>query len=113
MLFRRLPWVMALRGLIPDIVTWQEAAFTGWFGPSQSPCTTLPAAVADFWRPPVGVGAVYYAQVGLRRIPEDREHLRSVIVPVVYFIVLCSVIVHGVTIPIFKRKATVSQSDLP
>lgn len=85
MLFRRLPWVIALRNVIPDIVTWQEAAFTGWFGP-------------------IGVGAVYYAQVGLRRIPGDREHLRSVIVPVVYFIVLCSVVVHGITIPIFKRE---------
>lgn len=73
-----------------------------------------------------GVGAVYYAQVGLRRVPEDRTAVRELIVPVVslqkrlsfrvryginlcsslqvYFIVLASVVVHGITIPIFKRK---------
>lgn len=30
-----------------------------------------------------GVGAVYYAQVGLERVPEDRTHVRELIVPVV------------------------------
>lgn len=88
MLFRRLPWVLATKKLIPDLVTWKEALFTGWFGP-------------------IGVGAVYYAQVGLRRIPEDRVALRQLIVPVVYFVVLCSVIVHGVTIPIVKHTPRV------
>lgn len=53
LLFRRLPWVLLLRKLIPDLVTWQEgefrhlgislhnadiievllASFAGWFGP--------------------------------------------------------------------------------
>ncbi|KAK9897124.1 Sodium/hydrogen exchanger [Cystobasidium minutum MCA 4210] len=84
LLFRRLPWVLLARKIIPDLVTWQEACFAGWFGP-------------------IGVGAVYYAQVGLRRVPEDRTLVREIIVPIVYFIVLASVVVHGITIPIFKR----------
>jgi hypothetical protein len=35
------------------------------------------------WFNCAGVGAVYYAQVGLRRVPEDRTAVRELIVPVV------------------------------
>nr|CAG8640644.1 4731_t:CDS:10 [Entrophospora candida] len=44
LLFRRLPIVMALFKIMPTIKTTQEALFTGWFGP-------------------MGVSAVFYAQV--------------------------------------------------
>ena len=71
LLFRRLPWVLACKAIIPDLITWREAVFTGWFGP-------------------MGVGAVYYAQVGLREIPEDRILLRQLIVPVVRRKLSCS-----------------------
>ncbi|WVW82386.1 hypothetical protein I302_104393 [Kwoniella bestiolae CBS 10118] len=85
MLVRRLPWVWALSRWIPALKTTRESVFAGFFGP-------------------IGVGAVFYVQVALDVIPEDgtREHLRQVILPVVYFLVLTSVVVHGITIPIGK-----------
>jgi NhaP-type Na+/H+ or K+/H+ antiporter len=43
LLFRRLPFVLAAKKIIPDLTSWQEATFAGWFGP-------------------MGVGAIYYAQ---------------------------------------------------
>jgi NhaP-type Na+/H+ or K+/H+ antiporter len=43
---------------IPALPTWKESAFAGFFGP-------------------IGVGAVFYVQVALERLPEDRERLRA------------------------------------
>ncbi|CEG76702.1 hypothetical protein RMATCC62417_11562 [Rhizopus microsporus] len=84
LLLRRLPIIMALYKAIPTIHTWREAVFTGWFGP-------------------IGVGAVFYAMVALESVPEDgpNAHARQMIRPVVYFMVLASVVAHGVTIPLF------------
>ncbi|WWC58656.1 uncharacterized protein I303_101200 [Kwoniella dejecticola CBS 10117] len=99
MLCRRLPWVWALSRWIPALRTTRESVFAGFFGP-------------------IGVGAIFYVQVALEVIPEDgtREQLRQVILPVVYFLVLTSVLVHGVTIPIGKgfqmaRTMTISRSS--
>jgi NhaP-type Na+/H+ or K+/H+ antiporter len=77
MFLRRLPWVVALvsygrtilpiarltrRWLqhrwIPTLPTWKESAFAGFFGP-------------------IGVGAVFYVQVALEHLPEERERLRA------------------------------------
>lgn len=53
--------------------------------------------------------------VALEVLPEHgRERLRAVILPVVYFIVMTSIIVHGITIPIgkgFHRTLTVTRSS--
>jgi len=98
MLVRRVPWVIAMAKLIPALPTFFEAAFAGFFGP-------------------IGVGAVFYVQVAFEYLPEDRERLINVIEPVVYFLVLTSVIVHGITIPLGKvftvvhRTLTVSKSQ--
>ncbi|EKD05460.1 hypothetical protein A1Q2_00221 [Trichosporon asahii var. asahii CBS 8904] len=86
MLARRLPWVLLAKKFIPPISSsWKDALFTGYFGP-------------------IGVGAVFYIEVAHHAIPDDgtRERLRAVVAPVVYFMVLTSVIVHGITIPIGK-----------
>ncbi|WFC99643.1 hypothetical protein MYAM1_002388 [Malassezia yamatoensis] len=82
-LFRRLPWVMLTYHIIPTLRTWKEACFAGWFGP-------------------IGVGAVYYIEVAIRKVPDDgtREHLRRVVAPVVLFCVFSSVLTHGITVPI-------------
>lgn len=87
---------------IPPIAgSWKDALFTGYFGP-------------------IGVGAVFYIEVAHHAIPDDgtRERLRAVVAPVVYFMVLTSVIVHGITIPIGKSMQhtltlTRSKSDAP
>ena len=82
-LFRRLPWVMLTYKIIPTLRTWKEACFAGWFGP-------------------IGVGAVYYIEVAIRKVPDDgtRNHLRRVVAPVVLFCVFSSVLTHGITVPI-------------
>ncbi|RSH92828.1 hypothetical protein EHS25_008274 [Saitozyma podzolica] len=99
MLVRRLPWVMVLSRWIPTLPTWREAVFAGFFGP-------------------IGVGAVFYTQVALQVLPDDgtRTALRDVILPVNYFLVLTSIIVHGITIPIGKgfqqaRSITLTRSQ--
>lgn len=84
MILRRLPIVVALYRFIPSVHTWREAVFTGWFGP-------------------IGVGAIFYSMVALENVPADgpNAHAREVLTPVVYFMVLSSVIAHGITIPLF------------
>ncbi|KAI7906455.1 Sodium/hydrogen exchanger family-domain-containing protein [Cokeromyces recurvatus] len=84
LILRRLPIVIALYKFIPAIRTWREAIFSGWFGP-------------------IGVGAIFYYTVAIEAIPEDgpNSHARSVLKPIIYFMVLASVIVHGITIPLF------------
>ncbi len=58
MILRRVPWVLALMKAIPTLPTIKEAAFAGFFGP-------------------IGVGAVYYVQVALQTLPEERVALRG------------------------------------
>lgn len=83
LLFRRLPWVMLGWKTIPDLHTWKEAVFAGWFGP-------------------MGVGALYYLELALRELPPERTRLLATIRPAVLMIILSSVLVHGVTIPLFS-----------
>lgn len=83
-LFRRLPVVTALYKFIPAIRTWREAVFTGWFGP-------------------MGVGSVFYCTVAIASFAPDgpNAYALQLIEPIVYFIVLSSVLVHGITVPLF------------
>ena len=96
MLFRRLPIVLALKPIIPDVKNWREALFAGHFGP-------------------IGVGAIFAAiltraelETGstqpLAVLPgPETEHflLASVIWPVVTFLVVTSILVHGSSIAVF------------
>lgn len=76
--------MLALYKWIPTIHNWREAVFTGWFGP-------------------IGVGAIFYYTVALEALPEDgpNAHARALLEPVIYFMVLGSVIAHGITIPLY------------
>ncbi|KAF9951553.1 hypothetical protein BGZ72_006953 [Mortierella alpina] len=96
LLLRRLPFVMMLKRTIPALATYREAAFAGWFGP-------------------IGVGAVYFSKVtasmtdpnNLGDNPHNVERLlrvRSVIFPVVMFLVLSSVFIHGITVPLLHLQ---------
>jgi NhaP-type Na+/H+ or K+/H+ antiporter len=96
LLFRRIPIMMALKPLIPDIKTWREALFAGHFGP-------------------IGVGGLFVAILAraemenesttpLAVIPEPGyEHLNIIelIWPITCFLVICSIIVHGSSIAVF------------
>ena len=108
LLFRRIPPVLALKPFIPDIRTWREALFAGHFGP-------------------IGVGAIFAAILAraefetesttpLAVLPgPDFENywLVELIWPVVCFLVISSIIVHGSSVAVFtlgKRINTLTMT---
>jgi sodium/hydrogen antiporter len=88
MLFRRLPAIFATYKLMPSCIRdWKEALFMGYFGP-------------------IGIGAVFYVEHAKHLFPdvedaqtEEERNLIRVMVPVVYWLVLFSIVVHGLSIP--------------
>ncbi|KKY18891.1 putative na+ h+ antiporter nha1 [Phaeomoniella chlamydospora] len=103
--FRRIPAMLALKPIIPDVKTWREALFAGHFGP-------------------IGVGAIFAAILAraeletdgttpLAELPtEDPDYkLIQLIWPITTFLVIASIIVHGSSIAVFtlgKRINTLS-----
>lgn len=94
--FRRIPIMLALKPLIPDIKTWREALFAGHFGP-------------------IGVGALFVAILARAELETDTTtplavlpeagfpHLNIIelIWPITTFLVITSIIVHGSSIAVF------------
>ncbi|KAM9932865.1 hypothetical protein OXX80_007513 [Metschnikowia pulcherrima] len=95
---RRIPGVMALKPFVPDIKTWREALFCGHFGP-------------------IGVGAIFAAilakgdleahytseETPLADLPEvnfPHYQLIASIWPLVCFIVIVSIVVHGSSVAV-------------
>lgn len=89
LLFRRFPSILALKRAIPEIRTWSEAFFAGHFGP-------------------MGVGAMFLAMEARGQLesnsstpdphpPRTGPHAKAILAiwPVVSFIVLSSIMVHG------------------
>lgn len=107
LLFRRLPVVMALRRWIPALQTRKEAFFAGWFGP-------------------MGVGAIFFSIIATTDLRRHIMHLEShhettsasldsdalqslkdfveLIYPTVSFIVLSSILIHGITVPLTNSQ---------
>ncbi|KAK9471484.1 Sodium/hydrogen exchanger family-domain-containing protein [Dipodascopsis tothii] len=95
-LFRRIPVMLALKPLIPDIRTWREALFCGHFGP-------------------IGVGAIFTSLLAraeleheeptpLQELPppgSENYMIVATIWPVVCFFIIASIIVHGSSIAVF------------
>ncbi|KAK2044502.1 sodium/hydrogen exchanger family protein [Colletotrichum somersetense] len=87
--FRRIPAVLLTYKLMPDTIKdWKEALFMGYFGP-------------------IGVGAAFYVEHARHLFPtiaeaagdgEVTDMLRA-IGPVVYWLALFSIVVHGLSIP--------------
>ncbi|KAJ1659870.1 Na+/H+ antiporter [Dispira simplex] len=95
LIFRRLPVMLLLCKFIPVVKTWREAVFAGWFGP-------------------MGVGALYYIMVA-RTYMESHEinpAAYDTIYPIVSFVVLSSVLVHGITIPLFHLGSAINTRTL-
>ena len=96
--FRRIPIMLALKPLIPDIKTWREALFAGHFGP-------------------IGVGAIFVAILARAELesehgsttplavlpPSDFPHdnIIELIWPITTFLVITSIVVHGSSIAVF------------
>lgn len=85
---RRIPAIMAIYKAMPHTVkSWKEALFMGYFGP-------------------IGIGAVFYVEHGRHLFPsledvrtDEEENMLRAMGPVVYFLVLFSIVVHGLSIP--------------
>ncbi|KAG1815926.1 Sodium/hydrogen exchanger family-domain-containing protein [Suillus subaureus] len=90
LVLRRIPPLLALYKFVPEITSWKEALFSGHFGP-------------------MGVSAVFVSNLALTRLPtpehppaNQAQYLAATIQPIVSFVVLGSIIVHGLSIPSFN-----------
>jgi len=89
---RRLPIIIALHRYIHQIEDLRRAVFVGFFGP-------------------IGVSAVFYIYISLEFLDtittdgiqrEDAKSLAEAILVVVWFLAICSIVVHGLSIPLGK-----------
>lgn len=87
LLFRRIPAILMTYKLMPAVCkNWKEALFMGYFGP-------------------IGAGAVFYVEHARHQFPElghgdeEETNLVRLMGPVVYWLVLFSIVVHGLSIP--------------
>ncbi|EJF63329.1 hypothetical protein DICSQDRAFT_145567 [Dichomitus squalens LYAD-421 SS1] len=101
LILRRLPIIVGLYKFIPDVKTFREAVFSGHFGP-------------------MGIGAVFISTLAAQQLPVpenppvgQQQMLAASIQPIVAFMVLCSIAVHGLSIPFFtfgRRVHSVSRT---
>jgi NhaP-type Na+/H+ or K+/H+ antiporter len=82
-ILRRLPEFLIFKRFIPQLFSNREAFFAGWFGP-------------------MGVGAVFFAYHAIITLEHHNysELINTILIPLVYCIVLGSIVVHGITAPI-------------
>ncbi|PWY67581.1 hypothetical protein BO94DRAFT_590848 [Aspergillus sclerotioniger CBS 115572] len=96
--FRRIPIMLMLKPIIPDVKTWREALFAGHFGP-------------------IGVGAVFASILARAELESDSTepwseselpgpgssnyYIVQLIWPVTTFMVISSILVHGSSIAVF------------
>ncbi|KAK0635056.1 Sodium/hydrogen exchanger family-domain-containing protein [Bombardia bombarda] len=92
LIFRRLPFIFAVRKFIPQIEEVRQAIFVGFFGP-------------------VGVSAIFYLYITLDFLKTlevdgkpraDVADLAETVDVVVWFLAICSIVVHGLSIPLGK-----------
>ncbi|KAG8731817.1 hypothetical protein FRC11_002140 [Ceratobasidium sp. 423] len=93
LVLRRIPALVALwwsGWLVPDVKTLGEALFSGHFGP-------------------MGVGAVFISMLALTELPPSQgrkdnqiDNVSASIQPIVSFVVLGSIFIHGISIPFFS-----------
>ncbi|KAL5117076.1 hypothetical protein ACEQ8H_005035 [Pleosporales sp. CAS-2024a] len=100
LILRRLPIVYAMHKYIPQIEQKRQALFVGFFGP-------------------IGVSAIFYLYVSLdflRKIKvdgevrEDAQFLMEVMKVVIWFLCICSIVVHGLSIPMAKLGFIIPRS---
>ncbi|KAK2463768.1 hypothetical protein APHAL10511_004206 [Amanita phalloides] len=103
LLLRRLPIMVLLYKWIPDMKSFREALFSGHFGP-------------------IGIGAVFISTLAAQiledansngRLNDHGRFLAQAIQPIVAFMVLCSIVIHGLSIPSFslgRRVHSVSRT---
>ncbi|KAF8492340.1 Cation/H+ exchanger [Russula emetica] len=98
---RRIPSLLILYKLMPEVSNWREALFCGHFGP-------------------IGVGAVFISVLAQSRLeaphnpPSSQQDVLAIALqPIVSFVVLGSIVTHGLSIPFFsvgRRTLTLTRS---
>ncbi|KAI0256138.1 Cation/H+ exchanger [Lactifluus subvellereus] len=98
---RRIPSLLLLYNLMPEVSNWREALFCGHFGP-------------------IGVGAIFIVTLAQSRLEAPRsppqsqqDLLATALQPIVAFVVLGSILTHGLSIPFFsigRHTLTISRS---
>ncbi|KAF8466060.1 Sodium/hydrogen exchanger family-domain-containing protein [Russula ochroleuca] len=98
---RRIPCLLILYKWLPEVSNWREALFCGHFGP-------------------IGVGAVFISTLAQSRLevpqnpPSSQQDLLAIALqPIVSFVVLGSILTHGLSIPFFsagRRTLTLTRS---
>ncbi|XP_006461058.1 hypothetical protein AGABI2DRAFT_68765, partial [Agaricus bisporus var. bisporus H97] len=95
LILRRIPAMLVLYRWVPEIKDKKEALFCGHFGP-------------------MGVGAIFISTLAKYRLPEPasppetpQDILATALHPVVGFVVLVSIIVHGLSIAFFTASKRV------
>jgi hypothetical protein len=92
LLLRRIPFIMLIHKKIPQIEETHQAAFMGFFGP-------------------IGVSAIFYLYVSLDFLNDvtdngvirpDASRLQDIMHVVVWFLAICSIVVHGLSVPMGK-----------
>ncbi|OJT05088.1 hypothetical protein TRAPUB_4153 [Trametes pubescens] len=90
LMLRRIPPLLLLYKWVPEIRTWREAIFSGHFGP-------------------MGVGAIFVSTLAVTELPKPHsppesqaELLSATLQTIVAFVVLGSIIIHGLSIPFFS-----------
>ena len=100
LIFRRLPVVWLMARKIRQCHTLTHTLFMGYFGP-------------------IGVGAAFYLHVALEylhlvkvdgEVREDAHDLMEVMRLVVWFVIMCSIFIHGLSIPVGKLGFTIEQT---
>ncbi|KXH52601.1 sodium/hydrogen exchanger family protein [Colletotrichum nymphaeae SA-01] len=92
LLLRRLPVILDLHRYIRQIRGPRQALFVGYFGP-------------------IGVSAIFYLYVGLEFLETltdddgqraDAKQLGETMLVTIWFLIICSIVIHGVSVPIAK-----------
>ncbi|OCK74725.1 Na/H antiporter [Lepidopterella palustris CBS 459.81] len=92
LLFKRLPVIYAMRSFIPHIEQPRQALFVGFFGP-------------------IGVSAIFYLYVSVEYLRDstvseregaDAKNLEEKMLVIVWFLVISSIVVHGLCISLAK-----------
>ncbi|KAK2757370.1 hypothetical protein FQN54_004885 [Arachnomyces sp. PD_36] len=89
LLFRRLPIILSMYKSIHQIGGLRDALFVGFFGP-------------------IGISAMFYLYISLEFLKsinkdgerEDTKRLEEVMTIVIWFLVICSIVIHGITVPL-------------
>ena len=120
LLLRRLPIMIALYRWIPDVKTFREAVFSGHFGPMGVGASLFLARNLPSLAYETGLGAIFISTLAVHKLPypdgdpqNQAELLAKSIQPIIAFVVICSILVHGLSIPFFslgKRVHSVSRT---